>query len=69
MIILCQKMPSAMVSAQPLFSAEAPQTELLAVDMGTALPSTSYYLVCAKSARHVPRIHAVADLLVAAIPQ
>jgi DNA-binding transcriptional LysR family regulator len=38
--------------------------ELVEIDLGFALPSSEYYLVCAKSMRYVPRVRAVADLLI-----
>jgi DNA-binding transcriptional LysR family regulator len=38
--------------------------ELVEIDLGFALPSSEYYLICAKSMRYVPRVRAVADLLI-----
>jgi DNA-binding transcriptional LysR family regulator len=36
---------------------------LVEIDLGFSLPPSSYYLICAKSMRYVPRVRAVADLL------
>ena len=41
------------------------QKELLAVDIGVTLPKSAFYLVCARSAQHVPRIQRVVELMVA----
>jgi len=38
--------------------------ELVELDLGFSLPSSDYYLICAKSMRFVPRVRAVADLLI-----
>jgi DNA-binding transcriptional LysR family regulator len=38
--------------------------ELVEIDLGFSLPPSDYYLVCAKSMRYVPRVRAVADLLI-----
>jgi DNA-binding transcriptional LysR family regulator len=38
--------------------------ELVEIDLGFSLPPVNYYLVCAKSMRYVPRVRAVADLLI-----
>lgn len=42
----------------------APSVELVEIDLGFSLPPSTYYLVCAKSMRYVPRVRAVADLLI-----
>jgi len=39
-------------------------TELVEIDLGFSLPPSDYYLVCAKSMRYVPRVRAVAELLI-----
>lgn len=46
-------------AANPLAS-----TELVEIDLGFSLPPSQYYLICAKSMRYVPRVRAVADLLI-----
>ena len=38
--------------------------ELVEINLGFALPPSDYYLVCAKSMRYVPRVRAVADVLI-----
>ncbi len=54
-VMVLEKHPSA----NPLASAE-----LVEIDLGFSLPSSAYYLICAKSMRWVPRVRAVTDLLV-----
>ncbi len=39
------------------------RAELIELDLGFELPRSDYHLVCAKSMRFVPRVRAVADLL------
>lgn len=41
----------------------AERVELIELDLGFELPRSDYHLVCAKSMRFVPRVRAVADLL------
>jgi len=38
--------------------------ELVEIDLGFSLPPSEYFLICAKSMRYVPRVRAVADLLI-----
>lgn len=40
-----------------------PRTQLVELDLGFELPRSDYHLVCAKSMRFVPRVRAVAELL------
>lgn len=54
-VMVLEKHPSA----NPLASAE-----LVEIDLGFSLPSSAYYLICAKSMRWVPRVRAVTDLLI-----
>ncbi len=42
----------------------APDRRLVEIDLGFSLPPSEYHLVCAKSMRYVPRVRAIADLLV-----
>jgi DNA-binding transcriptional LysR family regulator len=37
---------------------------LVELDLGFSLPESEYHLICAKSMRFVPRVRAVAELLV-----
>ena len=37
---------------------------LIEIDVGLSLPGTDMHLVCAKSMQYVPRVRAVADLLI-----
>jgi DNA-binding transcriptional LysR family regulator len=37
---------------------------LTEIDLGFSLPAISYYLICAKSMRNVPRVRAVANVLI-----
>jgi DNA-binding transcriptional LysR family regulator len=37
---------------------------LTQIDLGFELPPSSYYLICAKSMRFIPRVRAVADVLI-----
>ncbi len=39
-------------------------SDLVEIDLGFSLPPSQYYLICAKSMRYVPRVRAVADLLI-----
>jgi DNA-binding transcriptional LysR family regulator len=41
----------------------SPAADVVELDLGFSLPPSDYYLICAKSMRFVPRIRAVADLL------
>lgn len=54
-VMVLEKHPSA----NPLASAQ-----LVEIDLGFSLPSSAYYLICAKSMRWVPRVRAVTDLLI-----
>jgi DNA-binding transcriptional LysR family regulator len=48
---------------------EAAQLQLQEIDLGVRLPDSSFYLVCAKSSQMVPRIQAIARLLMGQIEQ
>ncbi len=54
-VMVLEKHPSA----NPLAS-----EEFVEIDLGFSLPSSAYYLICAKSMRWVPRVRAVTDLLI-----
>jgi DNA-binding transcriptional LysR family regulator len=41
-----------------------PGMELVEIDLGFPLPRSEFHLVCAKSMQYVPRVRAVADLLI-----
>lgn len=41
-----------------------PSAELVEIDLGFELPASEFHLVCAKSMQYVPRVRAVADLIV-----
>ncbi len=45
-------------------SRSARDDQLVEIDLGFSLPPSDYYLVCAKSMRYVPRVRAVAELLI-----
>ena len=42
----------------------APYRRLVEIDLGFSLPPSEYHLVCAKGMRYVPRVRAIADLLI-----
>ena len=44
---------------------ESSMASLVEIDLGFALPPSEFHLVCAKSMQYVPRVRAVADLLIA----
>lgn len=41
-----------------------PSADLVEIDLGFELPASEFHLVCAKSMQYVPRVRAVADLIV-----
>jgi DNA-binding transcriptional LysR family regulator len=41
-----------------------PSADLVEIDLGFSLPASEFHLVCAKSMQYVPRVRAVADLIV-----
>ncbi|HEB89510.1 MAG TPA: LysR family transcriptional regulator [Deltaproteobacteria bacterium] len=45
-------------------AAPSPEARLVEIDLGFSLPPSEYHLVCARSMRYVPRVRAIADLLV-----
>lgn len=46
-------------------AADFPRSEeLVEIDLGFQLPSAEYHLICARSMRFVPRVRAVADMLI-----
>ena len=47
-------------SNHPIASA----SQLVEIDLGIALPHGEMHLVCAKSTQYVPRVRAIADLLI-----
>jgi len=47
----------------------SPSANLVEIDLGFKLPSSAFHLVCAKSMQYVPRVRAVADLMIEVLGQ
>jgi DNA-binding transcriptional LysR family regulator len=54
----------AIICARPL---QIQKSKLVEIDIGVSLPSLSFYIVCAKSMQHVPRVMAVVKRLTSAL--